>query len=87
MRRFAHVVLLFIAIVLAGCAPAKSAPAEAAVFSVDLDGQVTVGTPISFEGGSSLADELQWLAVQTACIGIYNNAQAGNYTLGDPTMR
>jgi tetratricopeptide (TPR) repeat protein len=32
----------------------------------------------------SLSDELQWLAKQIACVGQYNNAQAGNYTLGDP---
>jgi tetratricopeptide (TPR) repeat protein len=29
-------------------------------------------------------DELQWLAMQTACIGQYNAAQTGDYTLGDP---
>jgi Flp pilus assembly protein TadD len=63
----------------------RGSPGGAAVFSVDLDGQVKVGTPINFSGGVSLPNELQWLAVQTACIGIYNNAQAGNYTLGDPT--
>jgi len=54
-------------------------------FSVDLDRQVTLGTPISFSGSNLLPDELQWLAVHIACIGVYNNAQAGNYTLGDPT--
>jgi tetratricopeptide (TPR) repeat protein len=31
-----------------------------------------------------LTGELQWLAVEIACIGQYSNAQAGNYTLGDP---
>ena len=35
-------------------------------------------------GGNSLAGELQWLAVQTACTGQYNNAQEGNYTISDP---
>ncbi|MDR1893087.1 MAG: hypothetical protein LBQ61_00130 [Spirochaetales bacterium] len=29
-------------------------------------------------------DELQRLAMQTACIGQYNGAQTGNYALGDP---
>ncbi|GHV86606.1 hypothetical protein AGMMS50230_22140 [Spirochaetia bacterium] len=31
-----------------------------------------------------LSDELQWLAVQTACIGQYNAAQTGDYALADP---
>jgi tetratricopeptide (TPR) repeat protein len=34
--------------------------------------------------GTTLAAELQWLAVQTACVGQYNIAQTGDYTLGDP---
>jgi hypothetical protein len=34
--------------------------------------------------GDTLATELQWLAVQTACVGQYNIAQTGDYTLGDP---
>jgi tetratricopeptide (TPR) repeat protein len=33
---------------------------------------------------ADVAEELQWLAVQTACIGMYNNAQAGNYEMPDP---
>jgi tetratricopeptide (TPR) repeat protein len=33
---------------------------------------------------STIAGELQWLAVQTACIGMYNNAQTGNYEMPDP---
>jgi hypothetical protein len=33
---------------------------------------------------TDIAGELQWLAVQTACIGMYNNAQAGNYEMPDP---
>jgi tetratricopeptide (TPR) repeat protein len=33
---------------------------------------------------ASLSEELQWLAIQIACIGQYNNAQAGSYTLNDP---
>jgi tetratricopeptide (TPR) repeat protein len=33
---------------------------------------------------ASLSDELQWLTIQIACVGQYNNAQAGNYTLNDP---
>jgi len=57
---------------------------EAKFFSVDLNRQVTFGTPISFSGGGSLADELQWLAVRTACIGVYNSAQTRNPTLEDP---
>jgi tetratricopeptide (TPR) repeat protein len=39
----------------------------------------------AFAAADSLPDELQWLAVQTACIGQYNNAQTGDYTLSDPT--
>jgi hypothetical protein len=39
----------------------------------------------AFAGADSLSDELQWLAMQTACVGQYNNAQAGKYALGDPT--
>ena len=35
-------------------------------------------------GGNSLANELQWLAIQTACIGQYNMAQTGDYSIGDP---
>jgi tetratricopeptide (TPR) repeat protein len=35
-------------------------------------------------GGNSLADELQWLTVQTACAGMYNMAQTGDYSIGDP---
>jgi tetratricopeptide (TPR) repeat protein len=38
-----------------------------------------------FVFAASLSDELQWLAIQIACVGQYNNAQAGNYTLHDPT--
>jgi tetratricopeptide (TPR) repeat protein len=34
--------------------------------------------------GTTLAAELQWLAVQTACVGQYNMAQTGDYSLGDP---
>ena len=34
--------------------------------------------------GNTLADELQWLAVQTACVGIYNMAETGDYSIGDP---
>jgi tetratricopeptide (TPR) repeat protein len=33
---------------------------------------------------NDFTDELQWLAAQIACIGQYNNAQAGDYTHGDP---
>ncbi|MDR2178110.1 MAG: hypothetical protein LBP20_08755 [Treponema sp.] len=62
----------------------KGTTPETTVFTVDLDSAITLGTPISFAPDNSLYSELQWLAVQTACIGIYNNAQAGNYTLGDP---
>jgi hypothetical protein len=35
-------------------------------------------------GGNSLADELQWLAAQIACVGQYNMAQTGDYSIGDP---
>ncbi|MDR2178579.1 MAG: tetratricopeptide repeat protein [Treponema sp.] len=35
-------------------------------------------------GGSSLANELQWLSIQTACTGQYNMAQTGDYSIGDP---
>jgi hypothetical protein len=35
-------------------------------------------------GGNSLANELQWLAIQTACVGQYNMAQTGDYSIGDP---
>jgi tetratricopeptide (TPR) repeat protein len=38
----------------------------------------------SAAAADDLTGELQWLSVQTACLGMYNNAQAGNYTLGDP---
>jgi tetratricopeptide (TPR) repeat protein len=68
---------------LGSCAKAGGKP-ETTVFSVDLDSSVRLGTAISFAPDNTLYSELQWLAVQTACIGIYNNAQAGNYTLGDP---
>jgi tetratricopeptide (TPR) repeat protein len=30
-------------------------------------------------------DALQWLTAQIACVGIYNRAQTGDYTHGDPT--
>jgi tetratricopeptide (TPR) repeat protein len=33
---------------------------------------------------TDFTDELQWLAMQIACIGQYNNAQTGDYTHGDP---
>jgi tetratricopeptide (TPR) repeat protein len=36
-------------------------------------------------GADSFTDELQWLAKYTACLGQYNMAQTGDYTLGDPT--
>jgi tetratricopeptide (TPR) repeat protein len=78
--------LAFLTASVSSCAkPARQGTApEITVFTVDLDSAVTLGTPISFAPDNSLYSELQWLAVQTACIGIYNNAQAGNYTLGDP---
>jgi tetratricopeptide (TPR) repeat protein len=34
--------------------------------------------------GNTLADALQWLTVQTACVGIYNMAETGDYSVGDP---
>lgn len=34
--------------------------------------------------GNTLADELQWLAIQTACVGVYNMAETGDFTVGDP---
>jgi Tfp pilus assembly protein PilF len=34
--------------------------------------------------GNTLADVLQWLAVQTACLGEYNNAVDGDFTEPDP---
>jgi tetratricopeptide (TPR) repeat protein len=37
-----------------------------------------------YAAADDFTDELQRLAMITACIGQYNNAQAGNYTLGDP---
>jgi tetratricopeptide (TPR) repeat protein len=39
---------------------------------------------IPYTTNSSLADELQWLAVQTACLSIYNMAQTGDFSLEDP---
>lgn len=33
---------------------------------------------------TDFTDELQWLAMQIACTGQYNNAQTGDYTHGDP---
>jgi tetratricopeptide (TPR) repeat protein len=35
---------------------------------------------------ADVAGELQWLAVQTACIGMYNSAQTGNYTVPDQAV-
>jgi tetratricopeptide (TPR) repeat protein len=34
--------------------------------------------------GNTLADELQWLAIQTACVGVYNMAETGDFTVDDP---
>jgi tetratricopeptide (TPR) repeat protein len=34
--------------------------------------------------GNTLTDALQWLAVQTACVGQYSNAQIGEYWKPDP---
>jgi tetratricopeptide (TPR) repeat protein len=34
--------------------------------------------------GNTLADALQWLAVQTACVGQYNMAETGDFTAKDP---
>jgi tetratricopeptide (TPR) repeat protein len=62
----------------------KTAPSKAKFYSVNLNSSVKVGTPVNFSAGNVLPDELQWLAVHIACIGIYNMAQAGDYTLGDP---
>jgi tetratricopeptide (TPR) repeat protein len=39
---------------------------------------------IPYAAAASLADELQWLAVQIACLSIYNMAQTGDFTLEDP---
>jgi hypothetical protein len=51
------------------------------IYSVDLDSPVKLGTPISFGNDGSLYNELQWLAARTACIGIYNQAQMGDWNL------
>jgi hypothetical protein len=39
---------------------------------------------IAYTTAGSLAEELQWLTVQTACLAIYNMAQTGDFTLEDP---
>jgi tetratricopeptide (TPR) repeat protein len=39
---------------------------------------------IAYTDAASLSDELQWLAVQIACLSIYNQAQTGDFTLEDP---
>jgi tetratricopeptide (TPR) repeat protein len=39
---------------------------------------------IAYATDGSLAGELQWLSVQTACLAIYNMAQTGDFTLEDP---
>jgi hypothetical protein len=44
----------------------------------------SVQSPITYIAGNSLADELQWHAVQTAYLAIYNMAQTGDFTLDDP---
>jgi hypothetical protein len=62
----------------------SSAVKTKTVYSVDLDSPVKLGTPISFGNDGSLYNELQWLAARTACIGIYNQAQMGDWNLADP---
>jgi Flp pilus assembly protein TadD len=39
---------------------------------------------IFYATADDLTNELQWLAMQTACLGQYNMAQTGDYTLSDP---
>jgi tetratricopeptide (TPR) repeat protein len=41
-------------------------------------------TTIAYTTAASLSDELQWLAVQIACLSIYNRAQTGDFVLEDP---
>ncbi|MDR0557103.1 MAG: hypothetical protein LBG43_04435 [Treponema sp.] len=49
--------------------------------SFDPDALAAARTVIPYTTNSSLADELQWLAVQTACLSIYNMAQTGDFSL------
>ena len=45
---------------------------------------LTVIQVFIYAADDRLANELQWLAMYTACIGQYNMAQTGDYALGDP---
>jgi Flp pilus assembly protein TadD len=49
-----------------------------------LDTYVSTGKEFAPLDSDSLADELQWLAVQTACVCMYNMAQTGDFTQPDP---
>jgi tetratricopeptide (TPR) repeat protein len=84
-------VLTGAAILLAACGTLGSSGGQVqeqgvpvSFFSVDLANLPSARTTITHTETSSFTDELQWLAVQTACIGIYNMEQTGNYTLSDP---
>jgi tetratricopeptide (TPR) repeat protein len=51
----------------------------------DLGALAPARTAIAYTTNTSLADELQWLAVQTACLSIYNSLQwTQDFTLEDP---
>jgi tetratricopeptide (TPR) repeat protein len=62
---------------------AQTGGASATTFSYRLDTYGT-GREITPLDSGSLADELQWLAVQTACTCMYNMAQTGDFTQSDP---
>jgi tetratricopeptide (TPR) repeat protein len=64
--------------VLSGC------QSTGTLASMGAAGAAPRARPSYTPAGNTLVDELQWLTVQTACVGIYNMAETGDYSVGDP---
>jgi hypothetical protein len=60
------------------------ADTSATTFSYTLNTYAATGRELTPLDTGSLADEMQWLAVQTACTSMYNMAQTGDFTQSDP---
>jgi hypothetical protein len=76
-----------IAILLAACLTAyimSGCQSAGTLASVGAAGAAPRVRSSYIPAGDTLTDALQWLAVQTACVGIYNMAETGDYSVGDP---
>jgi tetratricopeptide (TPR) repeat protein len=76
---------LFFVLALAAASGAVAQEGSSRTTGFDPRSLATARRTIAYATDGSLAGELQWLAVQTACLAIYNQAQwTGDFTLEDP---